>query len=102
MRALTEHAMKNLKSICAVTLCGVCLLGAATLTEFQAKSYQVTGPALDVTPTTITVQKGEDKWEIARTQNTKVSGDLKVGAKVTVYYKMVAQEVEVKEAKGKK
>ncbi len=49
--------------------------------------------------TKITVQKGSEKWEITRNKSTKVTGDLKVGAKVTVYYKMVAEEVEVKESK---
>ena len=68
----------------------------------QAKTYQVTGPVLEVTPTTITVQKGDDKWEIARTSKTKITGALKVGAKVTIQYTMAATEVEVKEAKAKK
>jgi hypothetical protein len=39
---------------------------------------------LEVTPTTITVQKGNDKWEIARDGKTKITGDIKVGAKVTI------------------
>jgi cell division protein YceG involved in septum cleavage len=60
------------------------------------KTYQVTGPALSVNDTTIVVQKGEDKWEIARDTGTKVTGDLKVGAKVTIQYRMIATSVEVK------
>lgn len=56
----------------------------------------MTGPVLEVTPTTITVQKGDEKWQIARGKDTKVNGDLKVGAKVTIHYRMVAAEVEVK------
>jgi hypothetical protein len=83
-------------------ICGAALLAASSLNAADAKGYQVTGPVLAVTPTTITVQKGDDKWEIARDSKTKVSGDLKVGAKVTIYYTMVATEVEVKEAKAKK
>ena len=43
--------------------------------------YQVTGPVLEVTDTTIVVQKGNDKWEIARDKATAISGDLKVGIK---------------------
>ena len=78
------------------------LFGAATLNAADAKSYQVTGPVLAVTPTTITVQKGNEKWEIARGKNTKTTGDIKVGAKVTVYYTMTASEIEVKDAKPKK
>ena len=50
----------------------------------------------------IAVQKGKDRWEIARDSNTKVSGDLKVGAKVTITYTMSATEVEVKPEKGAK
>lgn len=68
----------------------------------SAWAYQVTGPVLEVTDTKIVVQKGKEKWELARTPETKVTGDLKVGAKVTVEYSMTAKSVEVKEGKGKK
>lgn len=78
------------------------LLTASSLYAADAKTYQVTGPVLEISPTTITVQKGDDKWEIARDSKTKINGDLKVGAKVTIHYTMVAAEVEVKEAKAKK
>jgi hypothetical protein len=90
--------MKNLRGL----ICGAVLLAGGALNAADTKSYQVTGPVLDVTPTAITVQKGNDKWEIARTSSTKVTGDLKTGAKVTIYYTMVASEVEVKSAKGTK
>ena len=86
-------------------MCGAALLAASSLNAADAKTYQVTGPVLEVTPTAITVQKGNDKWEIARDSKTKITGDLKVGAKVTIYYTMIATEVEVKaakEGKGKK
>lgn len=59
-------------------------------------TYQVTGPVLSVTDTAIVVKKGNEKWEIARTKDTKVKGTLKVGAKVTVHYRMQATSVEVK------
>ena len=49
-----------------------------------AKTYQVTGPVLEVRSDMIAVQKGKDRWEIARDASTKVTGDLKVGAKVTI------------------
>src|SRR6266446_7308239 len=67
-----------------------------------AKTYQVTGPVLEATDTMIAVQKGKDRWEINRDANTKVTGDLKVGEKVTVTYTMTATEVEVKAGKGAK
>ena len=45
----------------------------------------------------IVVDKGkEGKWEITRDANTKVTGNLQKGAKVTVEYRMVATGVEVK------
>ena len=61
-----------------------------------AKTYQVTGPVLEVNDSMVAVQKGKDRWEINRDSNTKVTGDLKVGEKVTVTYTMSATEVEVK------
>ena len=62
------------------------------------KDYQVTGPVLDVSDDTITVQKGSEKWEIGRNKDTKINGDLKKGSKVTIQYKMTATSVDVKEA----
>lgn len=62
----------------------------------QPKTYQVTGPVLEVRDDVIVVQKGKEKWEIARSADTKVTGDLKVGAKVTIEYRMSAATVEVK------
>ena len=66
------------------------------------KTYQVTGPVLDVTAEKIVVEKGKEKWELARTADTKVTGDLKVGAKVTIEYTMTATTVEVKAPKAEK
>src|ERR1700753_3401748 len=68
----------------------------------SANSYQVTGPILELTDTKIVVQKGKDKWEVASEADTKVTGELKVGAKVTIQYGMVAQTVDVQEDKPAK
>ena len=68
----------------------------------QPKEYQVTGPVLALTDDVITVDKGGEKWEIGRSAATKVSGKLAVGSRVTVYYRMGATAVDVKDdAKGK-
>ncbi len=64
------------------------------------KSYQVTGPVLEVRDDAVVVQKGKEKWEIARTSDTKVEGELKKGEKVTVHYTMTATAIDV--AAGKK
>ena len=74
-----------------------CLLALGARAE-SAKTYQVTGPVLALTENVITVQKGDEKWEIAR-GSAKVEGTLAVGSKVTVYYKMSAESIEVKDAK---
>jgi len=80
---------------------------AAIAFASSALAYQVTGEVEDVTPTTITVKatggknKGE-KFEMTRSADTKVSGDLKKGAKVTVEYTITAKSVEVKADKKAK
>lgn len=84
------------------------LLMAAVLTAALAmpagaaapKTYQVTGPVLELTSDTIVVQKGKDRWEIARDASTKVTGDLKVGSKVTIEYRMSAASIDVKPEKA--
>jgi len=71
---------------------------ASAVSGAEVKTYQVTGPVLEVTDTMIAVQKGKDRWEVARDASTKVTGDLKVGSKVTIEYRMRATAVEVKSA----
>jgi len=88
---------KAFRLIAAVSLALSSLAFAA-----GAKTYQVTGPVLEVNDSMIAVQKGKDRWEINRDANTKVTGDLKVGEKVTVTYTMSATDVAVKAAKGAK
>ena len=66
-------------------------------TALAAKTYQVTGVIVKLTDKVITVQKPNDeKWEIDRDADTKVKGELKEGAKVTIEYTMTAKNVEVK------
>jgi RNase P/RNase MRP subunit p29 len=87
--------MKTIKLYLSAFALGTALLAAHPLRGAEAKTYQVTGPVLELTPTMIVVQKGDDKWQIARGA-AKVTGELKVGAKVTIEYQMVAKTVEVK------
>ena len=79
-----------------IILVVVAWLALASLAAAAVKTYQVTGPVLEVTDTMIAVKKGTDRWEIARDSSTKVTGELKVGAKVTIEYRMSATSVEVK------
>ncbi len=81
-----------------IIVVGILVLAATFALAGAPNRYQVTGPVLEVKDDIIVVQKGKEKWEIARDKDTKVSGDLKVGAKVTIHYTMKAAEIEVKEA----
>ena len=81
-------------------LLALALLGLAGSASAAVKTYQVTGPVLEVNDTMIAVQKGKDRWEIARDPSTKVTGDLKVGSKVTIEYRMTATAVDVKAGAG--
>jgi len=64
--------------------------------------YQWTGTVLEADGDHLVVEKGKDKWEFAYDKDTKVTGTLKVGAKVTVKYVMKANSIEAKEEPAKK
>jgi hypothetical protein len=85
----------NTKSALSL-LAAVCLALSSSAFAAGAKTYQVTGPVLEVNDSMIAVQKGKDRWEVNRDSSTKVTGDLKVGDKVTVTYTMTATAAEVK------
>jgi hypothetical protein len=88
----------KLKTVFSVVAAGTLAFNSIALAA-GTKTYQVTGPVLEMNDNMIAVQKGKDRWEIARDSSTKVTGDLKVGAKVTITYTMSATDVEVKAAK---
>lgn len=83
-------------------LAAAVLFSATQAFAAKTKTYQVTGPVLAVDADSITVQKGKEKWEIARDADTK--GEMpKVGDKVTIEYRMTAASIEAKgAAKGEK
>jgi len=88
-------------------LAALAALTIATAAAAAGKTYQVTGTIDEVSDASITVtqdkgkNKGE-KFEMARTPETKVTGDLKKGGKATVEYTITAKTVEVKAEKSKK
>lgn len=91
----------NKRILLSLIAAGSVALAGSTVTA-SPSTYQVTGPIVEVTDTMITVMKGKEKFEVARDSNTKVTGDLKVGDKVTIMYTMTAKEVEVKADKSAK
>ncbi|OGW49772.1 MAG: hypothetical protein A2078_10255 [Nitrospirae bacterium GWC2_57_9] len=63
---------------------------------FAGKTYQFMGKILEVKDNVIVVDKNGEKFEMAKDANTKIKGDLKVGARVTVKYESRATDIEVK------
>lgn len=87
----------SLLAAASITLSGAAFAGA--------KTYQVTGPVLEVTDSMIVVEKSkgkDERWELDRNSDTKLTGDVKVGDKVTINYTMTAKDVEVKASKADK
>jgi len=79
------------------------LLGLATpVLARQPDTYQVTGVVDEVADDLIVVKKGKETFEIARTPDTKVTGELKKGAKATVHYRMTATSADVAPEKAGK
>jgi RNase P/RNase MRP subunit p29 len=84
----------------AVTLLVASLLAAPA--AFADKSYQKTGTVVDVNDKAVVIDTGkEGNWEFKRDAGTKMEGDVKKGAKVTVQYSMTASKVEAKAEKKK-
>ncbi len=81
---------------------GVMLMTATTALAAGNKTYQVTGPVLELRNDAVVVQKGTEKWEIAKDKDTKLKGDLKAGSKATITYTMKAVSIDVKDTAKKK
>ena len=88
LRASSRHAAsfgvdrtsgRGSDSATVVAACAVLLFASAAFAA-GPKTYQVTGPVLELKDDVIVVQKGKEKWEIAKGA-AKVTGELKVGAK---------------------
>ncbi len=94
--------MKMIKLFSLFAAANLALAGVASATS--AKTYQVTGPVVEVNDSMIVVEKGakKERWEVDRNSDTKVDGDVKVGDKVTITYTMTAKHVEMKAGKGGK
>ncbi len=62
------------------------VLFAVTVVWAAEKTYQVTGPVTELTDSMLVVDKKGEMHQIARTADTKVKGDLKVGEKAEVRF----------------
>ncbi len=82
-------------------LIAAAVMFAAVAARAETKTYQVTGSVVEVGPDSITVEKNNENWTIGRNADTKVTGELKKGQKVTVVYGMTATSIESKAAATK-
>jgi len=81
-----------------VVVSAIVALTGSAMAAPQAKKYQVTGPVVEVADNKVVIMKGDEKWEIAIDKDTKVTGEMKVGAKVTIEYQMYAATVSTKDS----
>ena len=84
--------MKTKIALSLIAAAGLAINGTAFCAG--AKTYEVTGTVVETTPTKIVVEKGAERWEIDLDPQTKVTGDLNVGGKVTITYVMSATKVD--------
>jgi hypothetical protein len=87
--------MKKSVMLCALAVFGLVALPALAM----PKTYQVTGPVLEMSADKIVVQKGSEKWEIQR-GSINLPADVKVGSKVMIEYTMTAANIIDKSAPG--
>jgi hypothetical protein len=88
--------MKRIVWLFAI-VCVTLALGFVAGTSAAGKSYQFTGSVTAADAGSLTVQKSaKEIWTFSTDKDTK--GTAKVGDKVTVYYNMVATQIEAKPA----
>jgi len=88
--------MKRLAAFAAIVVIALGIGFGAGLTA-ATKTYQFTGTVKTSDAGTLVVEKSaKETWTFSTDKDTK--GTAKVGDKVTVYYKMVATEIESKPA----
>jgi hypothetical protein len=84
------------KTLLPLSMAACALLVSSVSALAGGHDYQITGPVVSATETSIVLQAGKENWEISRDANTKVTGEIKPGNKVTVHYTMTASSVEDK------
>ena len=81
--------------VCLVIVGVALALGFGAGLRAAAKAYQFTGTVKASDGGTLTVEKSvKETWTFTTNKDTK--GTAKVGDKVTVYYTMIANEIEAK------
>ena len=92
--------MKRLAAFAAIVVIALGIGFGAGLTA-ATKTYQFTGVVKNADSGTLVVEKSaKETWTFSTDKDTK--GTPKVGDKVTVNYKMIATDIEVKPATAPK
>ena len=86
------------KPLLSLAAAGGLLLSVVPAGVAAPKDYQVTGPIVSMTDTTIVVKKGQEDWELSKDATLKPAdgSELKVGDKVTIHYTLAAKTSEKK------
>jgi hypothetical protein len=88
--------MKRIAWIAVAAALALAIAFAAGVSA-AVKTYQFTGTVKTADAATLTVEKSaQETWTFSTDKDTK--GTAKVGDRVTVYYRMVATEIEAKGA----
>jgi len=61
----------------------------------EPKTVRITGLVSDVRDDMVVIDKGKDRWEVARTPGTAVKGNLQKGARISIEVRMSAAAIEV-------
>jgi RNase P/RNase MRP subunit p29 len=82
----------------------ICVIFMMTAVAYAAQDgiRKATGELVKITAESIVIKKGKGEMVITRNASTNVAGNLKVGEKVTVEYKMIATSVAAKDTKTSK
>jgi len=85
-----------------VLLISIIFLMTAVAYAAQDGIRKATGELVKITAESVVIKRGKGEMVITRDPSTNVTGNLKVGEKVTVEYKMIATSVAVKDLKSSK
>jgi RNase P/RNase MRP subunit p29 len=82
----------------------ICIIFLMTAVAYAAQDgiRKATGELVKITAENVVIKKGKGEMVIARDASTNVAGNLKVGEKVTVEYKMIATSVAIKDTTSSK
>jgi len=86
----------------AVLLISIIFLMTAVAYAAQDGIRKATGELVKITAESVVIKRGKGEMVITRDPSTNVTGNLKVGEKVTVEYKMIATSVAVKDQTSSK